>query len=189
MRKRTLAACVLFAFLLVLCPASSAVQAASPAVERAIPREELLETARGIIGAARYCGLVTVDDSGQPQVRTIDPFAPDKDMVIWFATNPKTRKVGQIEKDDRVALYYFDPQSLAYVTVIGTARLVNDAIEKKQRWKEGWEAFYPDRGDSYLLVEVTPDRLEVVSTKMRVIGDSATWTPPIVEFRPRKPLR
>lgn len=184
MNRRNLARTIRLTVLLSLCFAASWTQAAQQSPRREIPRDELLSAARQIMEAARYCALVTVDESGRPQARTIDPFPPEKDMVVWFATNPKTRKVRQIGRDRRVTLYYFDVQSLAYVTLLGTARLVNDVEEKSRRWKAGWETFYRDREASYLLVAVTPERLEVVSTKLGIGGDPTTWRPPAVEFGP-----
>jgi general stress protein 26 len=103
-------------------------------------------------------------------------------MVVWFATNPNTRKVAQIRKDPRVTLYYYSSAAMGYVTLLGRARLVNDATEKQKRWKPGFEAFWPDRGAGYLLVEVTPERLEVVSMKHKIGNDPATWAPQAVTF-------
>lgn len=161
------------------CASSAAGQA--PASARPT-RAALLEVARSIMDASRYCAVITVDASGWPQARTMDVFPPDDQMVVWFATNPKSRKVAQIQRDARVTLYYFDTQSMGYVTLLGRARLVDDPAEKKKRWKDGWEAFWPDRDKSLLLVEVTPERLEVVSPGHGVEGDPVTWAPPVVEF-------
>lgn len=149
----------------------------------------LTAAAREIIHAAKYAALITVDSLGRPQARTVEPFDPDSQMVVWFATNPRTRKVEQIRRNPHVSLYYFDPATLAYVTVIGTARLVNDAAEKKRRWKPEWQAFYPDRDKGFLLVAVTPERLEVVNTKLGITGDAATWRPPSVDLRTKAPTR
>lgn len=146
-------------------------------------RADLLAVARRMMAAAHYCAFITVDSAGWPQARTVDPLAPDSTMTVWFATNPSTRKVREIRKDPRVTLYYFDPLSQGYVTIIGRARLVNDRAEKARRWKPEWQVFYPDRDKSVLLVEVTPERLEIVSVRDRIQGDSVTWRPPMVEFR------
>lgn len=165
-----------------LCIIAGASVSARPEQGPQPSRERLLSVARDIILAARYCAVITVDEAGRPQARTIDAFAPDENMIVWFATNPKTRKVAQIQKDPRVTLYYFDAQSQGYVTILGRARLVNDKAEKSKRWKEGWDAFWPDRDASYLLVEVTPERLEVVSPKHGIGADPITWKPFAVEF-------
>jgi len=146
-------------------------------------RDTLLVAAKEIIEAARYCGLVTFDPSGNTRIRTMDPFLPDEDWSIWMGTNRRSRKVQDIEGDPRVTLYYDSPDHVGYVAVYGTARIVDDPAEKASRWKEEWEGFYPDREGQYLLIQVTPDRLEVISYARMIQGDPDTWEPPSVEFR------
>jgi general stress protein 26 len=149
---------------------------------RGYPRDTLLAAARDIMAAARYTALITLDAAGHPQARAIDPFAPDSDFVVWIGTSRRTRKVGEIRRDPRVTLYYFDGVSAAYVTIRGTARIVTDAQETARRWKPEWEALYPDRAE-YVLIAVTPRRLEIVSERLGIVGDPVTWEPPAVEFR------
>jgi len=146
-------------------------------------RDKLIAAAREIMIAARYCALITLDSTGQAQARTMDPFPPGDDMVVWLATNPRSRKVSEIGKDPRVALYYFDQPTESYVTISGTARLVDDAREKARHWKDEWKGFYPDREKGYLLITVTPDKLEVVSVKKGINGDSSNWNPPSITFK------
>ncbi len=146
-------------------------------------RERLIAAAREIMAAARYCALISLDSTGRAHARTIDPFLPDEHMVVWFATNPSSRKVTQIRRNHRVTLYYFDREGPAYVTLYGSARLVNDPSEKAKRWKDEWKGFYPDRAKDYLLVAVTPERLEIVSEKKGILGNPRTWIPPSVTFK------
>jgi general stress protein 26 len=150
--------------------------------QRQWSRDELVAEAREIMTATRYCALITIDQSGRAQARTMDAFAPDDKMIVWFGTNPLSRKVSEIRRHPRVTLYYFDRENQAYVTIHGTARLVNDAGEKARRFKDDWKAFYPDRDKSYALIEVRPVRLEVVNTKKGLLGDPKTWRPPSVVF-------
>jgi general stress protein 26 len=145
-------------------------------------RAELIAAAREIMASARYCALITLDSSGGSQARTLDPFPPDENMVVWLGTNPRSRKVAQIRHDPRVTLYYFDREAQAYVTIAGTARLVNDPKEKAKRWKDEWQDFYPDRANDYLLIAVTPAKLELVSVKKGIVGDPKTWKPRSVEI-------
>ncbi len=149
----------------------------------ALPPDSLTAIAREIMMTTRFCALITVDADGQPRVRAMDAFAPESDMTVWFATNPKSRKVEQIKQNPRVTLYYFDAAGASYVSLHGMAKLVDDPAEKAARWKEDWQAFYPDRDQSYLLIEVTPTRLEVLSMKHGIDDDPETWTPPAVEFK------
>lgn len=164
-----------------MCPAGHAQEQHWKQSERA----RLIKAAREIMGAARYCALVTLDTLGRPYARTMDPFPPDENMVVWFGTNPNSRKVRQIRRNQRVTLYYFDRENQEYVTILGKARVVTDAKEKSKWWKEEWQAFYPDRSKGYLLIAVTPDKLEVVSEKKGILGDPRAWTPPSVTFKPQ----
>jgi general stress protein 26 len=145
-------------------------------------RARLISAARNVMLAARFCALVTVDETGLPRARVMDPFPPDDPMVVWLGTNPKSRKVRQIRHNPNVSLYYFDPEGLRFVTIIGRARLVDDPREKAKRWKSAWEDLYPNRDDAYLLIEVTPKRLEVLDPQRGIVGDPETWTPPSVQF-------
>jgi general stress protein 26 len=112
----------------------------------------------------------------------MDPFSPGEDMVVWFGTNVKSRKVGEIRKDPRVTLYYPDPDDGGYVTITGTAIIVDDPQETKIRWKEEWESFYPDREKDYVLIKVTPILLDVLSYKHKITGNPETWRIASVEF-------
>ena len=146
--------------------------------------EVVLMAARKIMESARYCGLVTLDGSGEPYVRAMDPFPPDEEMTIRLGTNRMTRKIGQVRRDSRVALYYFDPTGMGYVTISGTARIVDDPEEKSVWWKEEWDQFYKNahRGDDYLLIEVRANRCEVVSMEYKVAADPQVWKPAIVSL-------
>ncbi len=147
-------------------------------------RDPILAAARAAMESIRYCAAITVDSSGRPNARIVDAFPPEDTMAVWFATNPKSRKVAEIRRDPRVTLFYFDPgrPDQGYVTLVGRARLVDDPAEKKKRWKEGWEGFWPDRGRGYLLVEVSPERIEVVNPERGILNDPVTWAAPAVEL-------
>ncbi len=132
--------------------------------------------------SSKTCALITVDDEGRPRVRVMDPFEPEPDFTIWFGTNPKSRKVDQIKNNPKVTLYYLENNNAGYVMIQGTAELVNDKTEKETRWKNEWEAFYPNKPHDYLLIKVTPNWMEVVSYTHNIIGDPETWEPPKVVF-------
>jgi len=145
-------------------------------------RAEILSIAREVMTGAGFATLITTDDSGAPQARIMDPLPPTEELFVWMGTNPKSRKVGQIQADSLVALTYFVPSGPSYVTLHGQARLVDDAAEKARRWKKEWEPHYPDRKESLLLIEVQPSRLEIISVPHGLTGDPETWTPDRLDF-------
>ena len=34
--------------------------------------------------AQHYCALITLGEDGRPVVRTMNPFPPDDDMMVWY---------------------------------------------------------------------------------------------------------
>lgn len=166
---------VLFLYL-----AGQAAQASPPEPGRA----ELLQTARNIMQSARFCALITLDGGGQPRARAMDAFPPEADMTVWLATNARSRKVGQIRRNPKATLYYFDPERTGYVSLMGTAELVTAAREKQRRWKEDWKDFYAGgSGDpNYVLIRFRTRRLEIISTNRNLPGDPRTWEPHYVDF-------
>jgi general stress protein 26 len=148
-------------------------------------RAAVIRVAAGIAERARYCTLVTIGADGHPQARIMDAFPPDAGMVVWMATTPLSRKVGEIRKDPRVTLSYFDAKTMGYVTLLGRAALVTDPAEKAKRWKDDWAKIYKDRnrGDDYLLIRVAPIRLEVSAEGEGVKNDPKTWRAAVVDFR------
>ena len=148
-------------------------------------RARVVAAARDIMRAAHYATFVTVGADGHPQARIVDPFPADSDLTLWVATNAGTRKVAQLARDPRVTLLYFEPANPGYVTVIGTATLVRDPAVRAKYWKEAWSPFYKDkhRGDDYLLIRITPRRLEVVSVRHGLAAEPRAWKPVVVELR------
>jgi general stress protein 26 len=168
----------MFAVLLATLPAR-ATRGQEP---KQFSRDELLSSARQIIDASRYCAFITLDSSGRARARTIDPFTPDEHFIVWIGTNPRTRKVAEIRRNPKVTLYYFDRESQGYVTLFGRARLVNNPNEKSRHFKPEWKDFYPDREKDFMLIEVKPERMEVIDVKRGVLGDPKTWKPLVVVF-------
>ncbi len=145
-------------------------------------REKLILAAREIMDAAGTCALITLDEEHIPMVRTMDPFPPAEDLTVWFGTNSESRKVQQIKNNPNVTLYYLDSDASGYVVIHGTAQLVDDPEEKQKRWKDSWEAFYPNNREDYLLIRVSPEWMEILSTTRGITGDPKTWETPVVKF-------
>lgn len=159
----------------------SLVSAALLALASSLPAQSapvrLDSIARRIVAAARYATFVTVDGASQPQARTVQPLRPDTAWRVWFATNPRTRKVREVARQPRVALHYFDHATESYVTITGRARVVRDRRSKDAHWDPAWNAFYKNRDTDVVLIVVEAARVEVVSPALGVDSDATTWRP------------
>lgn len=150
-----------------------------------IERNAAITAAREIMSSQKYCALITSDSSGQPQVRTMNPFPPDADMTVWFATNSLCRKAQEIREHPQVSLYYADhDEASGYVVLTGKAILVDDMSEKLKRKRDYWEQAFPD-WNYLMLIKVVPEKLEVLNYKHSLLGDTVTWRIPSIEFKDR----
>ncbi len=145
-------------------------------------KKDIKSVARELMMSAKNCALITIDTLGNANARAMDPFQPEDNFTVWMATNPKSRKVVDIKNNPKVTLYYFDKETAGYVTIQGEAQLVNSQEEKDRFWKDEWKNFYKNRTTDYLLIKVVPKKLNVISEKHNILGDSITWGSPELLF-------
>lgn len=144
--------------------------------------DSLISVAKEYIQSARYCTLITVDSTGYPHARVMDPFSPGNDMIIWLGTNRLSRKAVEIKANSKVNLFYYDNKGTGYVSISGDACLIDDSEKKLQYWKPEWERFYENK-KNYILIKVIPEKLEVLNYQRGIYGDRETWKTPSVEFQ------
>ncbi len=145
-------------------------------------RDSIIASAREFMNSQKYCALITVDSTGQPQIRTMNPFPPEEDMTVWIATNSRSRKVREIRNDSRVCLYYADHSTpKGYVAITGKAFLIDDMNEKLKRKRAYWDQAFPD-WKYLILIKVVPLKLDVLNYKRGLLNDPVTWRTPSVTF-------
>lgn len=150
--------------------------------DEAAQRDSAIAAAREIMSLQKYCALITVDSSGQPHIRTMNPFPPEADMAVWIATNNLCRKVQEIREHPQVSLYYADHHDASgYVVLTGKAVLVDDMNEKLKRKRDYWQDSFPD-WKYLILIKVVPERLEVLNYKRGLLNDEVTWKIPSFEL-------
>jgi general stress protein 26 len=141
---------------------------------------KVLAAAREIMAAQQYCALITLDTTGRPQIRTMNPFPPDEEMAVWMATNTRSRKVDEIRKDPRVSLYYADhAKAIGYVAITGKAVLVDDMQEVLKRKRAYWDQAFPGL-KNIVLIKVIPERIDVLNYKQGFNADPVTWRTPSI---------
>jgi general stress protein 26 len=147
-----------------------------------VSRDTIITAAREIIATQKYCALITIDSTGKPDVRTMNPFQPEEDMSVWMATNSRSKKVQEIKNNQHVTLYYSDhTNAIGYVAINGRAVLVDDVAEKMKRKRGYWDQAFPDF--KYLmLIKVIPEKIEVINYKHNLNNDPQTFEAPSVEF-------
>lgn len=139
-----------------------------------------------IINQASTCALITIDENGAPMTRMMQTLPTEKDFIIWLATNPKTRKVDHIKTNEKVSIYFAEASATGYVSIQGTAELVDDLETKKAHWKEGWQAYYPNIETDMVLIKIIPTSIELVSYSKGVISTEENWGAAKILFTDKK---
>ena len=166
--------------------ASGASLADEKAAKPATPptRDELVAAARKVMTSQTYCALITLDVSGRPSVRTMNPFPPEDDLTVWFATNDRSRKVAEMRANPRVTLYYADhAKASGYVSLSGRAVLVDDRAEILKRKRAYWDTSFPGL-KNLVLVKVVPEKLDVLNYEGKIVVDPVTWRTPSIDVGP-----
>jgi general stress protein 26 len=151
--------------------------------------EQLLDAARATIKGAEFCFFVTIGTDGRPNARLMQPFDPEPNLTIWFGASPSSRKIKDLERGNQVTLAFYDAAETAYLTVGGTATVVDDLDSRRKYWRVFWNDIYPGgpEGDDYVLIKVVPDRLEMMNftqktmarpyglSPTKLVGEEGSW--------------
>lgn len=125
----------------------------------------LLEGAAKTMASVRYCWLMTTAEDGihaRPMGR-LPAEAGEEALTVRFLADGRSRKAAEIRHCGKVTAIYEHQPSEGYVTVTGTAVLQADPAVVCQRWKRGYEAYFPTEADRAhaLFVEVSIERMEL----------------------------
>ena len=88
---------------------------------------------------------------------------------LWFATDITTDKLDELENDAQVNVAYFNVKSMEYVSVSGTARVVQDRDKIRELYRPDWKAWFPGDDEK----SGTPDDPRI--TLIGVDAESATY--------------
>jgi general stress protein 26 len=145
-------------------------------------RDTLLAAAKEIIKGTNYCGLATVDVTGQPQMRTMNPFPVNDELTTWFATSRTSRKVKEIKSNPKVCVYYADHSSAkGYVSITGNAEVIDDKELLVKMKRDYWNGI-PNWENNFVLIKIVPKTMEVVNYKRGLSSDPNTFSAPKIVF-------
>lgn len=106
--------------------------------------------------------MLTTMDWGILRSRPMGTQDVEFDGDLWFFTSYETHKVEEIEKDRRVNVSYAAPDKNIYVSVSGTAVLINDRAKIEELWNPIYTAWFPEGKDdpNLVLLKVSVEQAE-----------------------------
>ena len=113
-----------------------------PAISQDTHSRELLWN---LIKDIKFAMFTTRHSNGHLHARpmTTQNARMDEDSSLWFFMSRAGEPVADIEAEPNVNVVYADPGADSYVSVSGTARVVDNLAKKEQLWNKLDEAWFP----------------------------------------------
>jgi general stress protein 26 len=128
-------------------------------------------------------------DAAMLVTRTSDGFLRARPMAIqepgevsgcdlWFVSADDTAKIGEIEREQQVALSCYRPSDRAYLSISAVATIDHNQDEIRRLWKPDWTAWLPNGPEDphAALIKLTIERAEYwdpAGGKIRVLYEMA----------------
>jgi len=134
-------------------------------------REQMVAKVAELIKDINVAMMTTEAEDGLMHSRPMATQKTEFDGTLWFFTGLSTGKISEIDWNPEVNLSYSDGGANKYVSVSGTAEIVDDRAKKEELWSDIYKAWFPqglDDPDLCLMkVEVTfAEYWDVPSGKM-----------------------
>lgn len=107
------------------------------------PHADPVATLARLIRDIRFCMLTTRDLDGKLHSRPMATQQAPFDGWLWFFTGRATHKAEEIAAEPAVNCSYADPQHQRYISVSGTAQVVQDPEMMERLWSPAYKAWFP----------------------------------------------
>lgn len=128
--------------------------------------QEAIKKLRELINDIDIAMLTTVDEDGTLRSRPMGTQKAEFDGDLWFLTRVDTPKVDEIQRQSRVNVSYAKPDKNRFVSVSGTAVLINDKAKIDEFWDPIYKVFFPEGKDDprLRLLKVNVEKAEYWTT-------------------------
>lgn len=113
--------------------------------------DESIEKLNKMIKGIRFAMFTTVDEDGVLRSRPMATQEVEFDGDLWFFTRVDTAKVDEVRQYRQVNVSYADPDDQRYVSVMGSAEVLDDHEKMAELWSPVFKAWFPEGlGDTRL---------------------------------------
>ncbi|MDB5252307.1 MAG: hypothetical protein JWP27_1476 [Flaviaesturariibacter sp.] len=113
-------------------------------MEKNLQSEEALKKFRKLVEEIRTCMFITNNESENDHTRPMSTIEVQDDGTLWFFTDIRSIKVEEVAVQRQVHLTYAHPGKESYLDVRGTASIVTDRQQIKDKWSPFVKAWFPN---------------------------------------------
>ncbi|MEH2054242.1 pyridoxamine 5'-phosphate oxidase family protein [Nostoc sp.] len=107
-------------------------------------RDQKIQKLHELIKDIDYGMFTTVDDDGSLHSYPMSKSGEiNSDSILWFFTYANSHKVTEIEHHKQVNVSFSSPEQQRYVSISGTAQLVEDRNKLRELWKPELQTWFP----------------------------------------------
>ncbi len=127
-----------------------------------LDRQQHIKQLAGMIRDVDIAMFTTVGVDGRLYSRPLGTQEVEFDGDLWFATEAHSPKVAELALNPRVNVSYSSPSGNTYVSVSGTARVVDDRAKIEELWSPAMKVFFPGGKDdpNLRLIHVSAESAE-----------------------------
>jgi general stress protein 26 len=128
---------------------------------------EAVEKLKELSEKARTCMFITnLDDKSPLNSRPMGLQECDSEGNLWFISNKQSGKNMQIEKDNKVQLYFMNNGDHEYLSIVGKAYIYMDRATIEDKWSVVANAWFDGKDDPDVsIIRVTPEEVYYWDTK------------------------
>ena len=126
------------------------------------------DRAKNVVKDIQHAVLVTIDENGLPQPRTLWLPGMDDDFTTYFVTCRKMEKCQQIAANPKVCVFWTQAQEgqlgPGYVYLKGEASVTDDQALRYRFWNDELNQYFPGGKDDpdYVIIVIKPKELLVM---------------------------
>lgn len=128
-------------------------------MEKNLQNEKALEKFTKLVKEVNVCMFITHNrPSEQTHTRPMATIEVEENGTLWFYTDIRSLKVEEVSKDHEVHLVYAHPGKESYLDVWGSASVVTDRQQIKDKWTPMVKVYFPGGVDdpNLTLLKLTP---------------------------------
>lgn len=96
-----------------------------------------------LIKDVKVAMLTTLEADGSVHSRPMMTQETEFDGDLWFFTGKNSGKTRAIKNDQKVNVAYSSPEHSRYVSIYGTAEMIDDRQKAEELWKPVYKAWFP----------------------------------------------
>lgn len=127
------------------------------AMEKNLQGKEAATKFKQLAEDIRVCMFITNTNSDE-HTRPMSAVEVEEDGTLWFFTDVRSVKVDEVTQERDVHLTFAHPGKESYLDVWGTAGVVTDRQQIKDKWSPVVKAWFPDGEDdpNLALLKIKP---------------------------------